>query len=131
MRNPIDLILTNEYFFTFFCTFLSVLIKGMSTKNESIKAIFKSESVDMGPELILIALSFLVSLLSKVYENDMPESYLNMMHWLLMSLFLLILIVVIIKRISSKAESKLYTLWIPLIIGFFAVYLAISYSINL
>lgn len=131
MNYYLDQLFTNEYFFTFFCTFLSIFIKGMSTKHESWKSVLHEESYDLGPELVLISLSFAVSILTKLYEQNLPRPYIDLMHWLILCMFVLIIFIVLLKRLSSNTTQKVKTMWIPLFLGFLSLYVVLSYSFNI
>ena len=137
MGSVLDSLLTNEYAFTFLITFLSVSIKGIANKNESIKNILKGESFDFGPELVFIAISFAVSKLSQLYSSTLtPETstYIVLLKTIIFHLFILVFLLVFLKRISYSNDGKISLvkgLVIPLVLGFASLYLVLTYTLSI
>ncbi len=129
-----DNLLTNEYAFTFMITFLSVTIKGIANKTEGITSILKGESYDFGPELVFISISFAVSTLTHLYEANTSSPYTGMLKTIIFHLFILVFLIVFLRRISYKPDgsiSLLKGLIIPLFLGFASLYLVLTYTLTI
>jgi hypothetical protein len=129
----IDEILTNEYLFTFIVTFLSIFMKGIANKSEKFKDILKGEAFDFGPELVFIALSFAVSKLSQIVVVPGNEHLTRVLHLIILNLFLLILLVVFLKRNAIKADGKpdpFKALYVPVLLGFGSLFLVLTITLN-
>ncbi len=137
MGSILDSLLTNEYAFTFLITFLSVSIKGIANKNEGIKSILKGESFDFGPELVFIAISFAVSKLSQLYGSSLntgTSPYIIVLKTIIFHLFILVFLLVFLRRISYKQDGKIDLvkgLIIPLLLGFASLYLVLTYTLTI
>lgn len=133
MISQIDKILTNEYLFTFVITFLSIFLKGISNKSEKIKEILRGEAFDFGPELVFIALSFAVSKLSQTVIIPDNLYMTQLLHMIILNLFLLIILVVFLKRQSVREDGKpdaFKGLYIPMLLGFGSLFLVLTITLN-
>ncbi len=130
-----DSILTNEYAFTFMITFLSVSIKGIANKTEGITSILKGESYDFGPELVFISISFAVSKLTQLYGTEGTTSpYLGVLKTIIFHLFILVFLIVFLRRISYKPDGKsdlIKGMLIPLFLGFASLYVVLTYTLSI
>lgn len=129
-----DSILTNEYAFTFLITFLSVSIKGIANKSEGMLSILKGESYDFGPELVFISISFAVSKLTQVYEVNASSPYVGVLKTVIFHLFILVFLVVFLRRISYKPDGKadvIKGMIIPLFLGFASLYVVLTYTLSI
>ena len=132
-----DSLLTNEYIFTFLITFLSVSIKGIANKNENLSSILKGESFDFGPELVFIAISFAVSKLTQLYGSNASTGenpYIIVLKTIIFHLFLLVFLLVFLRRMSYNQEGKINIikgLLIPLLLGFASLYLVLTYTLSI
>ncbi|MCU0431666.1 MAG: hypothetical protein MUF42_17020 [Cytophagaceae bacterium] len=133
MIKELDKILTNEYLFTFIVTFLSIFLKGISNKSEKFKEILRGEAFDFGPELVFIALSFAVSKLSQIFVIPGQEKLTQLLHIIILNLFLLIVLVILLKRQSVDENGKtnpLKGLYIPMLLGFGALFLVLTITLG-
>jgi len=129
-----DDLLVNEYAFTFFITFLSVSIKGIANKTEGIKSVLKGESYDFGPELVFISISFAVSKITQLYETDASSPYIGLLKTVVFHLFILVFLIVILRRLSYNSEGKvdlIKGMLVPLVMGFAALYLVLTYTLSI
>ncbi len=129
-----DSLLTNEYAFTFLITFLSVTIKGIANKTEGFSSILKGETFDFGPELVFISISFAVSKLSQLYGNSAGSPYIIILKTIIFHLFILVFLIVFLRRISYKQDGKtdlIKGMVIPLLLGFASLYLVLTYTLNI
>jgi hypothetical protein len=129
-----DSILTNEYAFTFLITFLSVSIKSIANKSEGVKSILKGESYDFGPELVFISISFAVSKLTQLYSSDSSSPYVGVLKTIIFHLFILVFLIVFLRRISYKTDGKsdfIKGMVIPLFLGFASLYVVLTYTLSI
>ncbi len=132
-----DFLLTNEYAFTFLITFLSVSIKGIANKNEGFGGILKSETYDFGPELVFISISFAVSKLGQLYgesSGGVLSPYIPILKTIILHLFILVFLIVFLRRISYRNDGKtdlLKGMIIPLFLGFASLYLVLTYTLGI
>ncbi|HVD97154.1 MAG TPA: hypothetical protein VNB90_03045 [Cytophagaceae bacterium] len=129
-----DSILTNEYAFTFLITFLSVSIKGIANKSEGMSSILKGESYDFGPELVFISISFAVSKLTQLYSENTSSPYLGVLKTIIFHLFILVFLIVFLRRISYKENGQsdmLKGMIIPLLLGFASLYVVLTYTLSI
>lgn len=129
-----DSILTNEYAFTFLITFLSVSIKGIANKSEGMSSILKGESYDFGPELVFISISFAVSKLTQLYTDNTSSPYIGVLKTIIFHLFILVFLIVFLRRISYKENGQsdmLKGMIIPLLLGFASLYVVLTYTLSI
>ena len=129
-----DNLLVNEYAFTFLITFLSVSIKGIANKTEGIGSILKGESYDFGPELVFISISFAVSKLSQLYGSNVSSPYIGVLKTIIFHLFILVFLIVFLRRISYKPDGKsdlIKGMIVPLFLGFASLYVVLTYTLSI
>ncbi|MFN3402450.1 MAG: hypothetical protein ACK40G_00055 [Cytophagaceae bacterium] len=126
-----DSLLINEYSFTFLVTFLSVSIKGLSNKSESVLNVFKDEAYDFGPELVFIAISFAVSRYAQLYESGADITQLTILKTVIVHMLILVFLIVFLRRLSYTKEGKpglVKGLIIPLFMGFVSLFVVLTYT---